>query len=159
MPKAGSWRLSEFIGEKIRIECECGVKKTYDAKAILDRIGDRSMPGLLTAMAPTGMRRTSRAHAARAFGAASSSCLARRVLNVGSVSRLAEAARLAGKVLLNRDNPANHAARLHGAMSVNSALLNKDLPICGQPRRCICLVFFEFIQSFGRNGFGCLNDV
>lgn len=51
MPRAGSWRLSEFIGEKIRIECECGVRKTYDAKAMLDRIGDRSMPGLLTELA------------------------------------------------------------------------------------------------------------
>ncbi|MDW9493950.1 hypothetical protein GOC57_11675 [Sinorhizobium meliloti] len=51
MPKAGSWRLCEFIGEKIRIECECGVRKTYDAKAMLDRIGDRSMPGLLTELA------------------------------------------------------------------------------------------------------------
>ncbi|RVH91695.1 hypothetical protein CN074_27435 [Sinorhizobium medicae] len=59
MPKAGSWRLSEFIGEKIRVECECGVKKTYDAKAILDRIGDRSMPGLLTELAiANGCNRT-----------------------------------------------------------------------------------------------------
>ncbi len=59
MPRAGSWRLSEFVGEKIRIECECGVRKTYDAKAMLDRIGDRSMPGLLTELAiANGCNRT-----------------------------------------------------------------------------------------------------
>ncbi len=33
MPRSGSWWLSEFAGEKIRIECECGVSRIYDAKA------------------------------------------------------------------------------------------------------------------------------
>ncbi|MGK9340255.1 hypothetical protein [Sinorhizobium meliloti] len=51
MPRAGSWRLSEFVGEKIRIECECGIRKTYDGKAMLDRIGDRGIPGLLKELA------------------------------------------------------------------------------------------------------------
>ncbi|WP_080582692.1 hypothetical protein [Sinorhizobium fredii] len=51
MPRAGAWWLSEFVGRKIRIECECGVKKQYDAAAMLKRIGDRAMPTLLTELA------------------------------------------------------------------------------------------------------------
>ncbi|RVP09736.1 hypothetical protein CN085_11390 [Sinorhizobium meliloti] len=51
MPRSGAWWLSEFVGEKIRVECDCGVRRTYDAKAMLDRIGDRSMPALLTDLA------------------------------------------------------------------------------------------------------------
>ncbi|ACP24937.1 hypothetical protein NGR_c11520 [Sinorhizobium fredii NGR234] len=51
MPRAGAWWLSEFVGRKIQIECECGVKKQYDARAMLKRIGDRSMPTLLTELA------------------------------------------------------------------------------------------------------------
>ncbi|AGA07329.1 hypothetical protein C770_GR4Chr2409 [Sinorhizobium meliloti GR4] len=33
MPRSGAWWLSEFHGEKIRVECECGVRRIYDAKA------------------------------------------------------------------------------------------------------------------------------
>ncbi|XEN33430.1 hypothetical protein M728_004091 (plasmid) [Ensifer sp. WSM1721] len=59
MPRSGSWWLSEFAGEKIRIECECGVSRIYDAKAMLERIGERSMPGLLTELAlANGCKRT-----------------------------------------------------------------------------------------------------
>lgn len=59
MPRAGAWWLSEFVGRKIRIECECGVKRRYDAAAMLKRIGDRSMPALLTELAiANGCERT-----------------------------------------------------------------------------------------------------
>ncbi len=51
MPRAGAWWLSELAGRKIRVECECGVKKRYDAAQILKRLGDRSMPALLTELA------------------------------------------------------------------------------------------------------------
>ncbi|RVK29498.1 hypothetical protein CN163_28530 [Sinorhizobium meliloti] len=59
MPRSGAWWLSEFHGEKIRVECECGVRRIYDAKAMLDRIGDRSMPALLTELSlANGCNRT-----------------------------------------------------------------------------------------------------
>ncbi|MDW9473120.1 hypothetical protein GOA69_12180 [Sinorhizobium meliloti] len=49
MPRDGAWWLSELLAwAKIRIKCECGVKKQYDARQLFDRIGDRSMPGLLS---------------------------------------------------------------------------------------------------------------
>ncbi|ASP63423.1 hypothetical protein [Sinorhizobium meliloti] len=49
MPRGGAWWLSELLAwTKIRIKCECGVKKQYDARQLFDRIGDRSMPGLLS---------------------------------------------------------------------------------------------------------------
>ncbi|ASQ03683.1 hypothetical protein GHK38_03425 [Sinorhizobium meliloti] len=49
MPRDGAWWLSELLAwTKIRIKCECGVKKQYDARQLFDRIGDRSMPGLLS---------------------------------------------------------------------------------------------------------------
>ncbi|MDX0356750.1 hypothetical protein GOL49_14675 [Sinorhizobium medicae] len=51
MPRAGSWWLSELVGRKIQIECGCGVRKRYDAKTMLERIGDRSMPSLLIELA------------------------------------------------------------------------------------------------------------
>jgi hypothetical protein len=51
MPRAGAWWLSELVDRKIRIECECGVKRRYDARAMLKRIGDRTMPALLTELA------------------------------------------------------------------------------------------------------------
>ncbi len=51
MPRDGAWSLSELVGRKIRIECECGVKRCYDARAMLKRIGDRTMPALLTELA------------------------------------------------------------------------------------------------------------
>ncbi|PDT82321.1 hypothetical protein CO676_16715 [Sinorhizobium sp. BJ1] len=51
MPRAGAWWLSELVGRKIRIECECGVKRCYDARAMLKRTGDRTMPALLTELA------------------------------------------------------------------------------------------------------------
>lgn len=48
MPKSGTWWLSERLyWKKIRVKCECGVQRQYDAKALFDRIGDRSMPALL----------------------------------------------------------------------------------------------------------------
>ncbi|MEY9785435.1 hypothetical protein ABIA23_006903 [Sinorhizobium fredii] len=48
MPRSGAWWLSERLyWKKIRVKCECGVKRQYDAKALFDRIGDRSMPSLL----------------------------------------------------------------------------------------------------------------
>ncbi|RVE80793.1 hypothetical protein [Sinorhizobium meliloti] len=48
MPRSGTWWLSERLcWKKIRVKCECGVKRQYDAKALFDRIGDRSMPALL----------------------------------------------------------------------------------------------------------------
>lgn len=50
VPKNDAWWLSEFV-LKIRVTCECGLKKQYDAKALLDRIGDQSMPGLLPQIA------------------------------------------------------------------------------------------------------------
>lgn len=50
MPKGDAWWLSEFV-LKIRVECECGLKKQYDAKALLDRIGDERMPSLLPRIA------------------------------------------------------------------------------------------------------------
>lgn len=59
MPRSGSWWLSEFTGEKIRIECECGISRIYDSKTMLERIGERSMPGLLTELAlANGCKRT-----------------------------------------------------------------------------------------------------
>lgn len=51
MPRAGAWWLSELAGRKIRVECECGVKKRYDAAQMLKRLGDLSMPALLTELA------------------------------------------------------------------------------------------------------------
>lgn len=49
MPRDGAWWLSELLARtKIRIKCECGVKRQYDARQLFDRIGDRSMPGLLS---------------------------------------------------------------------------------------------------------------
>lgn len=50
MPRNDAWWLSEFV-LKIRVECECGLRKQYDAKALLDRIGDERMPGLLPRIA------------------------------------------------------------------------------------------------------------
>ena len=50
MPRGDAWWLSEFV-LKIRVECECGLKKQYDAKALFDRIGDERMPGLLPRIA------------------------------------------------------------------------------------------------------------
>lgn len=50
MPKGDAWWLSEFV-LKIRVQCECGLKKQYDAKALLDRIGDQRMPSLLPQIA------------------------------------------------------------------------------------------------------------
>ncbi|WP_234782221.1 hypothetical protein [Sinorhizobium americanum] len=48
MPRFGTWWLSERLyWKKIRVTCECGVMRQYDAKALFDRIGDRSMPALL----------------------------------------------------------------------------------------------------------------
>ena len=49
MPRGGAWWLSELLAwSKIRIKCECGVKRQYDAQQLFDRIGDQSMPGLLS---------------------------------------------------------------------------------------------------------------
>ncbi|AHK44312.1 hypothetical protein OV14_2741 [Ensifer adhaerens OV14] len=50
MPKNGAWWLSELVA-KVRVECSCGVKKQYDAKALLERIGDMPMPSLLDKLA------------------------------------------------------------------------------------------------------------
>ncbi|WP_455918744.1 hypothetical protein [Ensifer canadensis] len=50
MPKDGAWWLSELIA-KVRVECSCGMKKQYDAKALLDRVGDIPMPSLLGQLA------------------------------------------------------------------------------------------------------------
>jgi len=50
MPRNNAWWLSEFV-LKIRVQCECGLKKQYDAKALLDRIGDQCMPSLLPRIA------------------------------------------------------------------------------------------------------------
>ncbi|WP_244428326.1 hypothetical protein [Sinorhizobium fredii] len=48
MPRDGAWWLSERLyWVKIRVKCECGVKRQYDAKTLFDRIGDLSMPSLL----------------------------------------------------------------------------------------------------------------
>lgn len=33
--------------KKIRVKCECGVRRQYDAKALSERLGDISMPSLL----------------------------------------------------------------------------------------------------------------
>ncbi|RVM04477.1 hypothetical protein CN116_19340 [Sinorhizobium meliloti] len=49
MPRGGAWWLSELLAwTKIRIKCECGVKRQYDAQQLFDRVGDRSMPELLS---------------------------------------------------------------------------------------------------------------
>ncbi|XNO40690.1 hypothetical protein ACL2DZ_00615 (plasmid) [Sinorhizobium meliloti] len=49
MPRGGARWLSELLAwTKIRIKCECGVKKQYNAQQLFDRIGDQSMPGLLS---------------------------------------------------------------------------------------------------------------
>ncbi|WP_245449307.1 hypothetical protein [Ensifer sp. NM-2] len=50
MPKNGAWWLSELVA-KVRVECSCGVKKQYDAKALLERVGDIPMPSLLEKLA------------------------------------------------------------------------------------------------------------
>ncbi len=50
MPKNGAWWLSELVA-KVRVECSCGMKKQYDAKALLERIGDMPMPSLLGQLA------------------------------------------------------------------------------------------------------------
>lgn len=50
MPRDRAYWLSEFV-LKIRVQCECGLKKQYDAKALLDRIGDECMPSLLPRIA------------------------------------------------------------------------------------------------------------
>lgn len=50
MPRGDAWWLSELVF-KVQIECECGLKKQYDAKALLDRIGDERMPSLLPRLA------------------------------------------------------------------------------------------------------------
>ncbi len=52
MPREGAWWLSERLyWKKIRVRCECGVKRQYDAKELFDRIGDLSMPSLLGRLA------------------------------------------------------------------------------------------------------------
>lgn len=52
MPREGAWWLSERLyWKKIRVTCECGVKRQYDAKELFDRIGDLSMPSLLGMLA------------------------------------------------------------------------------------------------------------
>ncbi|ASQ00283.1 hypothetical protein CN140_10925 [Sinorhizobium meliloti] len=49
MPRGGAWWLSELLAwTKIRIKCECGLKRQYDAQQLSDRVGDRSMPELLS---------------------------------------------------------------------------------------------------------------
>lgn len=49
MPRGGAWWLSELLAwSKIRIKCECGVKRQYDAQQLFNRVGDRSMPELLS---------------------------------------------------------------------------------------------------------------
>lgn len=49
MPRGGAWWLSELLAwTKIRIKCQCGVKRQYDAQQLFDRVGDRSMPELLS---------------------------------------------------------------------------------------------------------------
>jgi len=49
MPRGGAWWLSELLAwTKIRIKCECGVKRQYDAQQLFDRVGDQSMPELLS---------------------------------------------------------------------------------------------------------------
>ncbi|OMQ44914.1 hypothetical protein BKP54_10995 [Ensifer sp. 1H6] len=50
MPKNGAWWLSELVA-KVRVDCSCGLKKQYDAKALLERIGDMPMPSLLGKLA------------------------------------------------------------------------------------------------------------
>jgi hypothetical protein len=50
MPKNGAWWLSELVA-KVRVECSCGMRKQYDAKALLERIGDMPMPSLLDQLA------------------------------------------------------------------------------------------------------------
>ncbi|WP_244497495.1 hypothetical protein [Ensifer sp. Root142] len=50
MPKNGAWWLSELVA-KVRVECSCGMKKQYDAKALLERVGDMPMPSLLDQLA------------------------------------------------------------------------------------------------------------
>ncbi|MBD9491546.1 hypothetical protein [Ensifer sp. ENS11] len=50
MPKNSAWWLSELVA-KVRVECSCGMKKQYDAKALLERIGDMPMPSLLGQLA------------------------------------------------------------------------------------------------------------
>lgn len=50
MPRNGAWWLSELVA-KVRVECSCGMKKQYDAKALLDRVGDMPMPSLLAQLA------------------------------------------------------------------------------------------------------------
>ncbi len=50
MPRNGAWWLSELVA-KVRVECSCGMKKQYDAKALLERVGDMPMPSLLGKLA------------------------------------------------------------------------------------------------------------
>lgn len=50
MPKNGAWWLSELVA-KVRVDCSCGMKKQYDAKALLERVGDMPMPSLLGKLA------------------------------------------------------------------------------------------------------------
>lgn len=50
MSKNGALWLSE-IADKVRIECDCGLKRQYDAEALLARIDDLPMPSLLNKLA------------------------------------------------------------------------------------------------------------
>ncbi|SDA99399.1 hypothetical protein [Sinorhizobium sp. NFACC03] len=50
MPKNGAWWLSELVA-KVRVECSCGLKKQYDAKALLERVGEAIDPRVQIFMA------------------------------------------------------------------------------------------------------------
>lgn len=50
MPKNGALWLSE-IAAKVRVECDCGLKRQYDAEALLARIDDLPLPSLLNKLA------------------------------------------------------------------------------------------------------------
>lgn len=45
---SGAYMLSQFAGRKVGIECACGLRRRYDASAMLARLGgDIDMPSLM----------------------------------------------------------------------------------------------------------------
>lgn len=44
-------RLSDYAGGKIRVYCECGIERQYDADAMQARVGDERLTTLLEKLA------------------------------------------------------------------------------------------------------------
>jgi len=47
----GSKRLADLTTEKVEVQCECGLTRRYDRRALIDRVGNADCPSLLRRLA------------------------------------------------------------------------------------------------------------